>query len=113
MSGNSGFDWNRNGKADAFDHFMTMKVATKLPLSAEGFVHKKKGSQANGIAICRKIIYDAKKDSNGVVILKSIFVISLCVAGIFIPVITEMEGIAVVLFPLGAVGASVLMLRNT
>ena len=117
-----GPDWNRNGKTDAFDHYMNMKVmeaASKDSASGStsGNTPKTTGSneksEVKGISMFGKPMYDATKDSNGMIILKSLIAVGLCIAGIAIPVVAEMEGIAVALFPLGAVGLSVLIMKNT
>jgi len=112
MRGNIGRSRNETREEDAFGHFMTMRLLTGLLSSAEKPVHKKNCSRASGITMGGKVIYDAQKDNNGVVIIKCILAVGLCIAGIFIPVAAEMDGIAVALFPLGAVGLSVLLLRN-
>ena len=113
-----GPDWNRNGKTDAFDHYMNTKVMEAASKdSASGNSTKTIGDseepKAAGISMFGKPMYDATKDSNGVTILKSLLVVGLCIAGIVIPVVGEMEGLAVALFPLGAVGLSVLIMKNT
>ncbi|MBE6729604.1 MAG: hypothetical protein E7568_05160 [Ruminococcaceae bacterium] len=117
-----GPDWNGNGKTDAFDHYMNMKVmeaSSKDSVSGKssGGSTKATGSdekpEVTGISMFGKPMYDATKDSNGVTILKSLLVVGLCIAGIAIPVVAEMEGLAVALFPLGAVGLSVLIMKNT
>jgi len=112
MKDNIGFDWNRNGKTDAFDHFMNIKAASSS-LTAKQTKQELHSENASGIEMGGKQIYDATKDSNGIVILKSLLVVGLCIAGIFLPVAADMEGLAVALCPLAAVGLSVLILKNT
>lgn len=117
-----GHDWNGNGKTDAFDHYMNMKIIAASSKdnasgNAPGNSTKTTGGnekpEAAGISMFGKPMYDATKDSSGMTILKSLLVVGLCIAGIAIPVAGEMEGLAVALFPLGAVGLSVLIMRNT
>ena len=117
-----GFDWNGNGSSDAFDHYMDMTVMAEADSDSEGaegggYSGSKSANcsknEITGISMGGKPLYDATKDSSGVTILKSLLVVALCIGGIALPVAAEMEGIAVALFPLGAVGLGVLILKNT
>lgn len=120
-----GFDWNGNGKMDSFDHYMNMKIINES--NSDDDLNKQKISKSTNnspsdsqsaketpsIYMGNKKIYDSTKDSNGITIFKSFLVTAICIAGILIPVIAEMEGLPVALFPLGAVLISVLILKNT
>ncbi|MBQ2891843.1 MAG: hypothetical protein IJE45_03010 [Bacilli bacterium] len=116
-----GFDWNKNGKRDNFDRFMDMKVMSKVSEETEdntnvqtiSFSSKiKKEEKLKGISIGGKKLYDASKDSNGMVIFKCLFVTILCFGGIAIPVIAEMETLGTLLCIFGGLGLSILILKN-
>lgn len=120
------FDFNSDGKTDAFERAVEYQFLNDVVFADDGTSEDEdsdsdnlsrstnpSASSAAGISMGGKVIYDATKDSNGGSILKSLLVIGLCIAGIAIPVFASMEGFVLALFPLGAVGLSVLILKNT
>ena len=122
-----GFDWNGNGKSDAFDNYMDMKVSgndssnsdsDESETSTSSTSTHKKSSNSNeskelkGISMGGKPLYDATKDSNGVTILKSILVTALCIGGIVLPVAVDMGPIGTLLCIFGGLGLSILILKN-
>ena len=125
---NSGFDWNGNGKSDAFDNYMDMKVGGSDSSDSDGdesetnssptSIHKKSSNsneskELKGISMGGKPLYDATKDSNGVTILKSLLVTALCIGGIVLPVVADMGPLGTLLCIFGAIGLSILILKNT
>ena len=123
-----GFDWNGNGKSDAFDNYMDMKVSSSDSSDSDGnesgtsasptSTHKKSSNsneskELKGISIGGKPLYDATKDSNGVTILKSLLVTALCIGGIVLPVAADMGILGTLLCIFGAIGLSILILKNT
>ena len=116
-----GFDWNKNGKRDNFDRFMDMKVMSKVTeetedntnVNTESSLSKNtKDEKLKGISIGGKMLYDASKDSNGMVIFKCLLVTILCFGSIALPVIAEMEILGTLLCIFGALGLSILILKN-
>lgn len=122
-----GFDWNGNGKRDAFDNYMDMKVSGSDSSDSDGdesgtsaspaSTHKKfsnsnESKELKGISMGGKPLYDATKDSNGVTILKSILVTALCIGGIVLPVAVDMGPIGTLLCIFGGLGLSILILKN-
>ena len=125
---NSGFDWNGNGKSDAFDNYMNIKVSGSDSSDSDGdesetnssptVTHKKysnlnESKELKGISIGGKPLYDATKDSDGVTILKSLLVTALCIGGIVLPVASDMGVLGTLLCIFGAIGLSILILKNT
>ena len=116
LKGGKGFDWNGNGKKDNFDRFMDMKVSEEInsnntPNSSTN--QKKTNEELKGISMGGKPLYDATKDSNGIIIFKCLLVTVLCLGGIIIPVMAEMEILGTLLCIFGGLGLSVLILKNT
>lgn len=114
------FDFNSDGKMDAFERAAEYQFLNDVVFADDlsrstrpSFSRNPSVSSAAGISMGGKVIYDATKDSNSGSIFKSLLVIGLCIAGIAIPVSVGMEGFALALFPLGAVGLSILILKNT
>ncbi len=122
-----GFDWNGNGKSDAFDNYMDMKVSGSDSSDSDGnesgisasptSTHKKSSNstvnkELKGISMGGKPLYDASKDSNGVTILKCLLVTALCIGGIVLPVVADMGTIGTLLCIFGGLGLSVLILKN-
>ena len=122
-----GFDWKGNGKSDAFDNYMDMKVSGSDSSDSDGDESGandnsssscKKASTTNekkelkGISMGGKPLYDATKDSNGVTILKSLLVTALCIGGIVFPVATDMGTLGTLLCIFGGLGLSILILKN-
>ena len=123
-----GFDWNGNGKRDAFDNYMDMKVSGCDSSDSDGEEGEtntspaspyKKSSNSNenkglkGISMGGKPLYDANKDSNGVTILKSLLVTVLCIGSVVLPAVADMGAFGMLLCIAIAVGLSVLILKNT
>ena len=126
--GGGGFDWNGNGKSDAFDNYMDMKVGGSDSSDSDGdksetnssptSIHKKSSNsneskELKGISMGGKPLYDATKDSNGITILKSLLVTALCIGGIVLPVAADMGILGTLLCIFGAIGLSILILKNT
>ena len=122
-----GFDWNGNGKSDAFDNYMDMKVSCSDSSDSDGDESEtsasptstyKKSNNSNeskelkGISMGGKPLYDATKDSNGVTILKSLLVTALCIGGIVLPVAADMGPLGTLLCIFGGLGLSILILKN-
>lgn len=122
-----GFDWNGNGKSDAFDNYMDMKVSGSDSSDSDGnesgtsasptSTHKKSSNstvnkELKGISMGGKPLYDATKDSNGVTILKCLLVTALCIGGIALPVATDMGTLGTLLSIFGGLGLSILILKN-
>ena len=122
-----GFDWNGNGKSDAFDNYMDMKVSgsdssnsdsDESETSTSSTSTHKKSSNSNeskelkGISMGGKPLYDATKDSNGVTIFKSLLVTGLCIGGIALPVAADMGPLGTLLCIFGGLGLSILILKN-
>ena len=122
-----GFDWNGNGKSDAFDNYMDMKVSGSDSSDSDGnesgtsasptSTHKKSSNstvnkELKGISMGGKPLYDATKDSNGVTILKSLLVTALCIGGIALPVAADMGPLGTLLCIFGGLGLSILILKN-
>ena len=122
------FDWNGNGKSDAFDNYMDMKVGGSDRSDSDGdksetnssptSIHKKSSNsneskELKGISMGGKPLYDATKDSNGVTIFKSLLVTALCIGGIVLPVAADMGILGTLLCIFGAIGLSILILKNT
>ena len=120
------FDWNGNGKSDAFDNYMDMKVSGSDSSDSDDesgtsvsptSTHKKsinsnESKELKGISMGGKPLYDATKDSNGVTILKSLLVTALCIGGIILPVAADMGPLGTLLCIFGGLGLSVLILKN-
>ena len=122
------FDWNGNGKSDAFDNYMDMKVSgsnssvndgVRSGTNSTSTLHYKKSSNSTenkelkGISMGNKPLYDATKDSNGVTILKCLSVTALCIGGIALPVAIDMGTLGTLLCIFGGLGLSILVLKNT
>ena len=122
-----GFDWNGNGKSDAFDNYMDMKVSGSDSSDSDGdesgtsashtSTHKKsinsnESKELKGISMGGKPLYDATKDSNGVTILKSLLVTTLCIGSIVLPVVADMGPLGTLLCIFGGLGLSILILKN-
>lgn len=104
-------DWNHNGKRDAFDAFVDMKIIEEVNKaendkknSADNTIdyssnYKKDNNERKitGISMGGKPLYDATKDSDWVVAGKCFFATGIIIAGIAIPVIVGMEGPGVII----------------
>ena len=120
------FDWNGNGKRDAFDNYMDMKVSgsdssgnddeSEANDSSSSSCKKTSNTTDNkelkGISMGGKPLYDASKDSNGVTILKCLLVTALCIGGIALPVAADMGTLGTLLCIFGGLGLSILILKN-
>ena len=119
-----GFDWNGNGKNDAFDNYMDMQVSssnnsdnaqengTNVGSSCKKSINTNESKELKGISMGGKPLYDATKDSNGITILKCLLVTVLCIGGIALPVAADMETFGTLLCIFGGVGLSILILKN-
>ena len=122
------FDWNGNGKSDAFDNYMDMKVSgsdssnsdsdesgtsANLTSTRKKSMNSNENKELKGISMGGKPLYDATKDSNGVTILKSLLVTALCIGGIVLPVAADMGPLGTLLCIFGGLGLSILILKNT
>lgn len=106
-------DWNGNGRSDSFDQFMDMKLSSGTGSSgSSGSFKSGTGEKPTGIYIGRKLLYDASKDSDGIVILKSLAVIVLCGGGMALPVAAELGTAGTLLSIFGGLGLSLLVLKN-
>ena len=78
--GGSGFDWNGNGNADAFDQYVDIEI------SGSG-VHTTSHANNNshGKADECRVIYDSRKDSDGIAIFKALLVCVFCIGGVLLP----------------------------
>ena len=120
------FDWNGNGKSDAFDNYMDMKVSgsdssgnddeSEANDSSSSSCKKTSNITDNkelkGISMGGKPLYDATKDSNGVTILKCLLVTALCIGGIALAVAADMGTLGTLLCIFGGLGLSILILKN-
>lgn len=124
MGNLGGFDWNGNGKRDAFDNYVDMQIIngdnssedaeeanpnTKNNTSYSKPIDNK---ELKGISMGGKPLYDASKDSNGITVLKCFLVTALCIGGIILPVATDMGTLGTLLCIFGGLGLSVLILKN-
>ena len=124
MGNLGGFDWNGNGKRDAFDNYVDMQIIngdnssedaeeanpnTKNNTSYSKPIDNK---ELKGISMGGKPLYDASKDSNGVTIFKCLLVTALCVGGIALPVAADMGPLGTLFCIFGGLGLSVLILKN-
>ena len=110
------FDWNNNDHHDLFDSFLDMKVTDDVDKSVSSSAPKTSSNGDNNgkvLAFGKFVIYDASKDSDGVVIAKSLTVAVLCLAGIFLPAYLDLEGIAVPLCILAGFVSSLAILKFT
>ena len=122
--GGGGFDWNGNGKSDAFDNYMDMKVSgsdnsdsdesgtSVSPTSTRKKTGNSNDKELKGISTGGKPLYDATKDSNGITILKCLLVTALCIGGIALPITADMGVLGTLLCIFGGLGLSVLILKN-
>ena len=82
-------DWNHNGKRDAFDAFVDMKIidaVNKTDESTNDMSRDKEKREITGISMGGKPLYDATKDSDGIVAFKSLCATDILISGIVIPV---------------------------
>ncbi len=124
----SGFDWNGNGKSDAFDNYMDMKISSSNNSNKDGeesetdiassssykkSIYVNEDKDLKGISIGGKPLYDATKDSNGVTILKSLLVTALCIGSIALPAAADMGPLGMLVCIFGGLSLSILILKNT
>ena len=124
MGNLGGFDWNGNGKRDAFDNYVDMQIIngdnssedaeeanpnTKNNTSYSKPIDNK---ELKGISMGGKPLYDASKDSNGVTIFKCLLVTALCIGVIALPVAADMGPLGTLFCIFGGLGLSVLILKN-
>jgi len=99
--GGPGFDWNGNGKNDLFDNYMDMKVSCG-DKDAAGNRKKRSG----GI-----VIYDSRKDSDGVAIFKLLLVCVFCTGGMILPASVDAGPLGAAICMLGALVLSFAVLK--
>ena len=104
--GGPGFDWNGNGGKDAFDHYMDMKAA-EGPAGKGMRPANPQKKTSGGI-----VLYDARKDSDGVALLKALAVCGLCIAGMAVPVMSGMGDLGTLVWLGGCIGLSIRILKN-
>jgi len=102
--GGPGFDWNGNGRHDSFDSYMDMKAA-------DSSSHNKTNSSNGNKPDNRRVIYDSRKDSDGIALFKAILVCVFCLGGIFLPVSAGAGSLGTAICMLGAVGLSIAVLK--
>lgn len=124
MGNLGGFDWNENGKRDAFDSYVDMQIINGNNSSddAEESNTNTKSNKTDskqtdneelkGISVGGKPLYDASKDINGVTIFKCLLVTALCIGGIALPVAADMGPLGTLFCIFGGLGLSVLILKN-
>ena len=86
----AGFDWNGNGKSDLFDHYMNMKSMSN---SSSKISNKKEEKSTDN---------NAKTDSNGTVIVKSLIAIGLCVLAFAICLSGDVGKLGMAILHIGA-----------
>lgn len=127
-----GFDWNGNGKHDIFDSYMDMKASGSDNYSSRNN-HKIKDNYTKGsnhnvksqsssytkekykntnVSKGKKQPYNANKDSDGVIVFKSILSILLCLGGIALPTYYEMNDLGMLLCIIGGIISSIAVLNN-
>ena len=124
MGNLGGFDWNGNGKRDAFDSYVDMQIINgdnsfddaeeSNPNTKNNKTYSKPtdNKELKGISVGGKPLYDASKDSNGVTIFKCLLVTALCIGGIALPVAADMGPLGTLFCIFGGLGLSVLILKN-
>lgn len=124
MGNLGGFDWNGNGKRDAFDNYVDMQIingdnssedaeeANPNTKNNTSYSKPTDNKELKGISMGGKPLYDATKDSNGVTILKCLLVTALCIGGIALPVAADMGPLGTLLCIFGGLGLSILILKN-
>lgn len=93
--GNGGFDWNNNGKRDAFDSYMDKKIINSNSGDSNEF--RPQNNQLD--------------NNNGIVILKCLLVVLLCIGGMILPIILDMSKLGTLLCCSSAVGLSIFILK--
>ena len=124
MGNLGGFDWNGNGKRDAFDNYVDMQIingdnssedaeeANPNTKNNTSYSKPTDNKELKGISMGGKPLYDASKDNNGVTVLKCFLVTALCIGGIALPVATDMGTLGTLLCIFGGLGFSILILKN-
>jgi len=113
-----GFDWNKNGKHDLFDAYMDIKVIERVNKKIEQnrISHNTYKSSDENCAKENKTqikpICNTKNDNDGVIIFKSVVSVLLCLLGIMIPVILDLNGIVILLSIFGCLAASIAILKS-
>ena len=120
-------DWNHNGKRDAFDAFVDMKIIEEVNKAendkknsadtttdcSSNYKKDDNEREITGISMGGKLLYDATKDSDWVVAGKCFTATAIIIAGIAIPVIVGMEGPGVIICIFGGLGLALSVLKNT
>ncbi len=105
-------DWNNNGERDLFDHYVDMQIMDETNEPDNSTTQKPNNDKPKGISMGGVPIYDATKDSDGVIIFKSILVIILCFGGMLLPVALDLGTIGTLLCLFGGIAASIAVLKN-
>ena len=106
-------DWNENGKRDAFDAFVDMNIIEEAINEKEKLNNPDNDRRVTGISMGGKPLYDATKDSDGMIILKTFSVVAILIAGIAIPVHYGMGQLGVLIGMFLSLGISMTILKNT
>lgn len=85
----------------------------EFDLMDEDFEVMNPDGKPKGIVVGKKLLYDASKDSSGVILIKSLLVILLCVGGFVLPIVLDMEQGSMVLCIFAAIGLSLAIFKNT
>ena len=103
--GGPGFDWNGNGKQDSFDDYMNMKAA------GSSGSHNKTCSKTAGSEKDKWVVYDSRKDSDGVAIFKLLLVCVFCIGGMLLPASVDAGSLGSAICILGALALSFATLK--
>lgn len=111
------FDYNGDGKLDANERAAEMMFIDEVILNEENAQNSapagRRRGEPIGMTFAGMPLYDRRKDSNGVVILKSLAVIALCIGGIAVPCLLDMGDLGMGLCMLLGPALSMLILKNT
>lgn len=102
FTNNGKFDWNGNGKKDAFDEYMNMKVSGMTEDNSKSKVQSNSNKPTNNDA----------NDSNGTIIFKSIVATLICVGGIALSVAIELGTLGSLIILSCAIVISLIILKS-
>lgn len=103
--GGPGFDWNGNGKQDLFDDYMNMKAA------GSSGSHNKTCSRIADSENDKWVVYDSRKDSDGVAVFKLLLVCVFCIGGLLLPASANAGPVGMAIGMLGALALSFATLK--
>ena len=126
-------DWNRNGKRDLFDTMVDIKICEdinkKVNKAVENIDKEKVNSNINsqninsnnnteeeslkGISMGGKVLYDATKDSDGIIALKCFGATAILIAGFVFPISVGVGKLGMILSIFSSIGVAMLLLKNT